>query len=235
MSRVHDYLEATRHPWASLAFIAPLLAAYEIGVMLAPIASPDQLRNGADCWLRGTLLQFGVPALYGAPLALLAILLCWCLCNHRDRPHDLMTVWIGMALESVLYAAGLYGIARGLGPLLISLQIEPSAAQVLSYLGAGLYEETLFRLILLSLFAWIFARAEWGDAFTYISAAICSALLFAAAHHWGPFGEPWSTPVFLFRAVAGLYFAAIYQMRGFGIAVGAHTGYDLLVGIFIAR
>ena len=36
---------------------------------------------------------------------------------------------------------------------------------------------------------------------------------------------------FLFRVLAGLYFTAIYQFRGFGIAVGAHACYDVLVGI----
>ena len=29
------------------------------------------------------------------------------------------------------------------------------------------------------------------------------------------------------------YFALLYQLRGFGIAVGAHTGYDLLVGVLM--
>jgi hypothetical protein len=28
-----------------------------------------------------------------------------------------------------------------------------------------------------------------------------------------------------------LYFTALYQFRGFGIAVGAHACYDVLVGI----
>jgi hypothetical protein len=35
----------------------------------------------------------------------------------------------------------------------------------------------------------------------------------------------------VFRLVAGLYFAALFQYRGFGIAVGAHACYNLMVGI----
>ena len=37
----------------------------------------------------------------------------------------------------------------------------------------------------------------------------------------------------LFRTLAGLYFAWLYCVRGFGIAVGAHAGYDVLVGLFV--
>ena len=61
-------------------------------------------------------------------------------------------------------------------------------------------------------------------------AAVGSALAFAAAHHVGPHGEPMVAARFLFRTAAGLYFTALYVFRGFGIAVGAHAGYDILVG-----
>ena len=57
------------------------------------------------------------------------------------------------------------------------------------------------------------------------------AALFAAAHHIGPYGEPMNPYVFLFRALAGLYFTALYLGRGFGVAVAAHAGYDVLVGV----
>ena len=44
--------------------------------------------------------------------------------------------------------------------------------------------------------------------------AAASAALFAAAHHVGPFGEAFDGYVFLFRSLAGLYFALLYQFRG---------------------
>ena len=36
-----------------------------------------------------------------------------------------------------------------------------------------------------------------------------------------------------FRAAAGLYFTCLYVGRGFGVAVGAHAGYDVLVGVTV--
>jgi membrane protease YdiL (CAAX protease family) len=62
-------------------------------------------------------------------------------------------------------------------------------------------------------------------------AAAASALIFSSAHHIGPHGENFDGYVFLFRTLAGLYFAILYQLRGFGIAVGAHACYDVLVGV----
>ena len=68
----------------------------------------------------------------------------------------------------------------------------------------------------------------------YLSlAAFASALLFAGAHHLGPNGDAFNVYVLAFRTFAGVYFAAIYYLRGFGVAVGAHAGYDVLVGLIM--
>jgi hypothetical protein len=64
-------------------------------------------------------------------------------------------------------------------------------------------------------------------------AAALAAAAFAAAHNLGPYGEPVRADYFIFRAIAGLYFTLLFVLRGFGIAVGAHAGYDVLVGLTI--
>jgi hypothetical protein len=64
-------------------------------------------------------------------------------------------------------------------------------------------------------------------------AAVTSAAAFSGAHHLGPYGEPYDNYRFLFRTLAGVYFTAIYQLRGFGIAVGGHALYDVLVGVIV--
>jgi hypothetical protein len=40
-----------------------------------------------------------------------------------------------------------------------------------------------------------------------------------------------NTYVFLFRTMAGVYFALLFQFRGFAVAAGAHACYDVLVGL----
>ena len=37
--------------------------------------------------------------------------------------------------------------------------------------------------------------------------------------------------VFLFRMMAGVFFALLFQLRGFGVAAGTHACYDVLVGL----
>jgi len=36
---------------------------------------------------------------------------------------------------------------------------------------------------------------------------------------------------FLFRMLAGVYFAVLYALRGFGIAAGTHAFYDILAAM----
>ena len=62
--------------------------------------------------------------------------------------------------------------------------------------------------------------------------AVClvvSSLLFSAAHHLGPLGEPFDAYVFTYRAVCGLLLGIVYLSRGFGVAVWTHALYNALV------
>jgi membrane protease YdiL (CAAX protease family) len=108
---------------------------------------------------------------------------------------------------------------------------ESSLRQVVTYLGAGIYEEALFRLALFSVVLGLLRRVEVSGLLALPVAAAATAVLFALAHHVGPYGEPYSTDRFLFRLAAGVYFALIYQLRGFGIAVGAHACYNVMVSV----
>ena len=243
--RLPGYFHATRHPWPGLLFVVPLLAIYEARLLFLAHGQPDGLRNGADTWLRWALAHLGLAGLLWAPVLLLGLLLLWTLYRRSDRPQtDLVTVWGGMTAESILFAVGLWGLSRSVGPLLARIGLSvtgvPSASaaasdatleHLISFLGAGVYEEALFRLVLFSGLIWLFRLLEFPGMWALTLAAALSALAFAAAHNVGPHGEHFAGTVFLFRSVAGLYLAMVFQLRGFGVAVGAHTGYDVLVGV----
>jgi membrane protease YdiL (CAAX protease family) len=233
------YHLATRHPVPCLLFLLPLLTAYEVGVVWIGGTQADTIRNGADAWLRWVLEVFGLHPLYGAPVLVALIFVAWSWLRRHDRPEDLPGVCLGMAIESVALGLGLWGVSRGLGPLLDVLAMPPvvvehsipaQLAPVITFVGAGIYEELLFRLLLYSGMVGLFRLGQAPAVLAIPAAALISATLFAAAHHVGPYGDPFDDYVFLFRAVAGVYFAALYQFRGFGIAVGSHACYDVLVG-----
>ena len=100
------------------------------------------------------------------------------------------------------------------------------------FLGAGIYEELLFRLILLSWLAGLLRLCGIGPGRALAVAVVASSLIFSTAHYVVPGGDKLQWFSFVFRFLAGAFFAILYIYRGFGIAVGAHAGYDLLVGLY---
>jgi Type II CAAX prenyl endopeptidase Rce1-like len=64
-------------------------------------------------------------------------------------------------------------------------------------------------------------------------AALATSLAFSLAHYVGPAGEQFRLFTFAFRTFAALFFALLFMLRGFGIAVGTHAAYDLIVGLML--
>ena len=100
---------------------------------------------------------------------------------------------------------------------------------VLGFVGAGIYEELLFRLLLVPPVFLATSRLGLARAACVIGAVVATSLLFAAAHYLGPQGETFEPASFLFRFTAGAVFAILFVFRGFGIAAGTHALYDIFV------
>jgi membrane protease YdiL (CAAX protease family) len=247
-SNHRNYWRESSRPLTSLLFVLPFLAIYEFGMAML---NRRGLRNGVDVWLRDGLDQAGFSQYFLLPLLTCGLLLAW----HHMRAEAWQAnrkVLGGMAIESVVLGMALLVWAHSLGRLLRGAEVSwPFAVcatgpahtswhQALSVLGAGIYEELLFRLMLVPVLAGVFASLIKCSRTRLISAVILSSLLFAAAHYrwelqignwyWAfNFGEEFAWRSFLFRASAGMFFGALFIARGFGIAVGAHALYDVLV------
>lgn len=232
------YISATRHPWMCLLFLVPLLALYEGGLLWLGGDQAARLRNGADAWLRWALELFSVGQVLAAPTVLMIVMFIWTWWRWADRPDDPVTTLFGMAFESCLFAFVLWQFSRNFAPIVdglglrlqITVQTAP-LAQILTFIGAGIYEEVIFRLGLFVGLYCVLRAVLLPKVVALPLGAVAGALAFAAAHHVGPYGEPMRTDYFVFRTVAGLYFTLLFIARGFGIAVGAHAGYDVLVGV----
>lgn len=238
MSSSSRYGNATRHPWASVAFVLPLLVVYEVGLAFLQPPAGGSLRNGADTWLRWLLGHIGLAQSFWPGVFLALALVGWAWWKRASRPPDLLNVWSGMVIESILFAAMLWLASRAVGQWidgngwpLAAGEEESVCGRLIGYLGAGIYEEALFRLVLFAGLRYLFVLAEVPQASAFGLAAVISSLLFSLAHHIGPAGEVLTGYVFLFRTVAGMYFCLVYAFRGFGIAVGAHAAYDVMVGM----
>lgn len=225
-----DYWSLSRTPLTSLVFTLPLVLAYEGGVLWLGRGSP---RNGADVWLRQFLDLIGFGSYFLLPVLTLLGLLAWHHIEH-DRWRFSPAVLAGMAFESCVWAGVLVGLARlqdRLWPLGIVDGVSGIFARFVGYCGAGLYEEVLFRLILLPVVVWVLERAGLSTVAAACWSMILTSLLFSAAHYVGPLGDTFELYSFTFRTLAGIFFATLFVVRGFGIAAGAHAAYDMLVGL----
>jgi hypothetical protein len=89
----------------------------------------------------------------------------------------------------------------------------------------------LFRLLLLPALVWLFSRLGFSAAAAGLLGLVGSSVLFSLAHYVGPLGDAFTLYSFTFRVLAGLFFAVLFSLRGFGIAAGTHATYDMLVGL----
>jgi hypothetical protein len=97
-------------------------------------------------------------------------------------------------------------------------------------IGAGLYEELLFRVLLVGALALLARKAfRWRPAVAGAVAAGVGAFAFATFHYIGPGSDPLELYSFVFRTLGGLFFSALFLLRGFGITAWTHSLYDILV------
>jgi len=205
---------------SSLVLIAPLVFAYELGVMFTGHI------NGADLVTRGVYAAVGSRTAYVLLYAAIAIgFVLWI--RHTHRWGSLrFDVAAPVILEAAVYALTLGAVLALIVDRLLGLTF--GSGDVVSALGAGVHEELVFRLgIFCGLVA---ALSHAGDRRVAIALAmLASSLLFAAAHHIGPRGEPWSVHAVAFRTFAGAAFCAVMWFRSLAHAVYAHVMYDVIV------
>jgi hypothetical protein len=106
---------------------------------------------------------------------------------------------------------------------------------IVTGVGAGIYEELVFRLILICVLMVLFQDViGLSRQNAIVLSVLMSAALFSAHHHiiWmdGRLARsaPFNWTEFVFRTIAGVYFAILFAIRGFGITAGTHAFYDIL-------
>jgi membrane protease YdiL (CAAX protease family) len=249
--KASDYLVQSRLPWPSLVFLMPMLVAYECGVLWLGGTGSTTIRSGADIWLRAGLRTIGLNADWLPPVLVVAGLLVW----QKSERHSWKVAWetlAGMFAECVAFAlllvllgqlqaqffAGVFAanvVKDQVSAIVVALTEQETAtlARAIGFVGAGIYEEVLFRLLLLPATVALLRYSPLSKPWIVPVAVLITSVIFSAAHHAGPSGEPFDVFRFCFRAIAGVIFAVLFVVRGFGITVGSHALYDLLVGVLL--
>lgn len=231
-----QYLIVSKSPLYSFIFTLPLFLLYEVGIFLISSRDIDQLRNGADVLMRQVLESFGIYGMYGfGGTFLIGFLIAFIRQKKNLRTSEIESRFLLiMFFESIAWATLLVIMMIKI-PTLLSLSNEDHLIQqVVLAIGAGIYEEFVFRVLLISglaiLFGLIFNWGEFGK--TFLSVIISSAI-FSIFHFFGSYGDTFSFPLFFVRFLAGIFLAMIYIFRGFGITAYAHSIYDLFVLVYI--
>jgi hypothetical protein len=222
------YFAWSRDPAVSLFAVLPLWLLYEgLRLLLTPTEG-----NGAEVIL---FRAFAAMGSYGVlvPRIGLAVLVVLAMRSVLVRHIPWARVLIVVALEGMVYGLLLGPVASALATPAARLclgPIDPGLLQnMVASLGAGIFEELVFRLGLMSALAWLALRAtrtfglpRW---FAGAVAVVVSAVTFSWFHHLC--GEPFDRPVFLFRVMAGAILGVLFWVRGYGVCVYTHAMFDI--------
>ena len=243
---MRSYWAASRAPRYSLIFALPLFLLYEaLAAVLSGTPGAVGVRNAADVALKTPFLIFsgarGSLAFFATVIATFIFFVARDLTRTRDRlqPRTFAMMFGESAVLALLLGIVVGTITQRLLGGLSALSAQAGASPLESLgmgtklmlaLGAGLYEEILFRVLLVgglaAGFAWLLGGRTW---LTSTIAAVLGALIFSAFHYIGEYGDQFTLASFTYRTIAGLAFSGLYLVRGFGITAWTHALYDVYV------
>ena len=201
-----NYWRFSRSAYYSVVAALPLLVVYEILVILTR-SRYWGIRNAADMWIRTFLMAFDLQAQHLTFVMIAIAFALIPLAKTRSSGVKLKANYfllmfaeafayslvLGVALQYILRLSGLTAGGPGNGAL----------QNFALSLGAGLFEEIIFRVLLLN--------------------------LFSLSHYIGSMADSWQLYSFMFRWIAGMLFTVLYFMRGFAITAYTHALYDIWV------
>jgi Type II CAAX prenyl endopeptidase Rce1-like len=231
------YWQDSRKPRYSLLLALPLFIIYQVLEALEPTTHGGGLRNGADVVLQSLFVLVAGPR---GPMLFLVCLVAvglWLVIGdyHKSGSELHFSVLLLMLAEAAVLALGLGIIVSAITSQLVrptamlqqSVEKMATSTKLMLSLGAGLYEELLFRVLLVGSLAWAGKRMlGLRPLVAGIWAALIGALIFSASHYVGPYGDRLTAYSFVFRTIAGLAFSTLFLLRGFGITAWTHALYD---------
>jgi membrane protease YdiL (CAAX protease family) len=229
---MNSYWRSTRSPLYSFLFTIPLFLIYEIGIFLTSTDDMFVLRNGADALMRQILATFGIAGLYwvGAIFFIGFIITFILQRKYWEQTQIHSDYFLLMMVESVVWSVLIYFLMTNVYLLLMNPTGSMLVQQVTLAVGAGIYEEFLFRVLLIAgisvILGFIF---QWSDKSRNWAAMVIAAGIFSSFHFIGEYGDFFSFNIFMIRFLAGIALGTLYFLRGFGITAWSHAVYDLIV------
>lgn len=223
-----SYASQTLRPLNNLALVLPLLVFFQIGATWygTNLLLPRYIKGGLDF--------FGATVSFLPAMLIVGVLLAQHLA-HRDKWDVRPDVVLLMIGEAAVWTVPLIAISLLTGRIMAGAADAQGSLvlhEVLTAVGAGLYEEFFFRMVLISLMMLLLVDViGLPKAMTAVACILVAAALFGLCHFEGYFGagEPFAWRRFIFLSAAGALWGVLYLTRGFAIAVAAHATWDIYV------
>jgi len=234
---MNKYFELSKNDFYSFLIIAPLVILYEFFGYINNFNSPLIIRNGADIYIKNFFQFFGYYSDIIYTFFLIFFLLFIFIRNKNlflSSSINLVFLF-GMIIESCIHSISLLGaMSISSSVLLMAGQTSYSIFEnIYLSIGAGVWEEILFRYTLVSISIIMLSKVFNINFFgNYITAILISSSIFSWYHFMGPFGDSINFDIFMYRFIAGIILSLIFIFRGIGIAIYTHTIYDLYLVVF---
>jgi predicted Abi (CAAX) family protease len=225
---IKDYFRKSSSPLYSFIITLPIFLIYELGIFWMRNIEFNYIQNGADVLIEQIILKLGFDVIYVSSIIFLFILLI--IIYYQKRHFNSLSIsrsYLGvMFLESMVYASILFFLMGNL--YLMDVSTNDIYCNMILSLGAGIYEELIFRVLLIYIsyqsIKFLFRLDKFSANFY---AVILSAILFSLFHFIG--AESFNQEAFAVRFIAGIFLASLYVQRGFGITAITHSFYDIFV------
>ena len=227
-----NYWRFSRSAYYSVVSALPLLVVYEILVIMTQ-SRYWGIRNAADMWIRTFLMAFDLRAqhltfvMIGIAFALIPV--------AKTRSYGVKlkaNFFLLMLAEAFTYSLVLGGVLQSILRLSGLAAGGPGNGALQNFalsLGAGLFEEIIFRVLLLNLLFFLLNYIFKNKIATAVISVLVASFMFSFSHYIGSMADSWELYSFMFRWIAGMLFTVLYFIRGFAITAYTHALYDIWV------
>lgn len=225
------YHRVTRTATYGFLSVLPLFVLYEAMIIAVNEGRIAQIRVGAEVWLKGLLALVGGTGFVVLGLVLIAVGGAVFFYERKKKIPLRARYFAWMVGESAVYAVIVALVVSTLVGTLFMMTpaVDDLWTQLALSIGAGVYEELVFRVLLVGGLYLLLRRIVTRPAVGYLVAAVLGAAIFSFVHYLGPFGDVFTLASFAFRFFFGLALNGLFLWRGFGVAAWTHALYDVMV------
>ena len=230
---LNSYTNTSKSNLYSLILILPMFILYEFLGYINNYGSDVLIRNGADVIFRNVFLLFGNFANLVYHFVLFLIILYVFYNSKYQLFNDKINLayLFGMCLESIFWSFFLVATLESIALFFLASPINNDILeQFYLSIGAGIWEEFIFRFFLINIIIFVSKYLLNNSKFSsFIISIVLSSIVFSLFHYIGDYGDFFEWKSFLFRFSGGLFLSILYLLRGLGISVYTHIFYDFIV------